>query len=75
MYDIRQCSGPNKQLHWLDLENEMVVRLENDQQSFLRDTGKLSVIQSKHIQMEELEQDGNANCDISIVLDNVSVYI
>ena len=39
--------------------------------------GKLGVVQSKnkHIQMEELEQDGNANVDINIVLDNVFVYI
>ena len=75
MYDTRQCNGPYKQLHWLDLENEMVERRENDQQYFLRVIGKMSVIQSKHIQMKELEQDGNANYDISIVLGNVFVYI
>ena len=58
-------------MHWTDLQNEMVDKLNNDQQQFWRDIGKLGVAQSKkkQIPMEVVDQEGNANCNINVVLD------
>ena len=58
-------------MHWTDLQNEMVDKLNNDQQQFWRDIGKLGVAQSKNkqIPMEVVDQEGNANCSINVVLD------
>ena len=52
-------------------ENEMVDKLNNDQQKFSRDIGKLGVAQSKNkqIPMEVLDEDGNVNCNINVVLE------
>ena len=60
-----------KRMHWTDLQNEMVDKLNNDQQQFWRDIGKLGVAQSKNkqIPMEVVDQKGNANCNINVVLD------
>ena len=49
----------------------MVDKLNNDQQKFSRDIGKLGVAQSKNkqIPMEVLDEDGNVNCNINVVLE------
>ena len=60
-----------KRLHWTNLQNEMVDKLNNDQQQFWRDIGKLGVAQTKNkqIPMEVVDQEGNANFNINVALD------